>query len=80
MSIQIVGSSPKAEFSWDERKEMKCLAFHAPSSQVTGTGISWGSVGVGSVGEVDFAAAAIWSGVVRTLTNRTLRSSSDSSD
>jgi len=78
MSIQTLGSSPKAEFSWDEMKEIKCLTFHAPFSQVTGAGVSEGSVGVGSVDEADFAAAAICSGAVRILMNSFLRSSSDS--
>lgn len=78
MSIQTLGSSLKAVFSWDERNEMKCLAFHAPSSQVAGVGVSRGDAGLGSVDEADFAAAAISSGAVRTWTNSSLRSSSDS--
>lgn len=78
MSIQTLGSSPKAEFSCDERKDMKCLTFHASLSQVTGAGVSEGVAGVGSVDEADFAAAAICSGAVRTLTNSSLRSCSDS--
>jgi len=78
MSIQTLGSSPKAEFSCDERKEMKCLTFHTPFSQVTGAEVSVGTGGVGSVDEADFAAAAICSGAVRILTNSSFRSSSDS--
>lgn len=78
MSIQTLGSSPKAEFSWDERKEIKCLAFHPPFSQVAGAEDSEGGAGVGSVDEADFAAAAICSGAARILTNNSLRSSSDS--
>lgn len=78
MSIQTLGSSPKAEFSWDERKEIKCFAFHAPFSQVTGAEVSGGGAGVGSSDEADFAAAAICSGAVRILTNSFLRSSSES--
>ena len=78
MSIQTLGSSPKAEFSWDKRKEIKCLTFHAPFSQVTGAGVSEGGAGLGSVDEADFAAAAICSGAARKLTNSFLRSSSDS--
>jgi len=57
---------------------MKCLTFHAPLSQVTGAGVSEGNVGVGSVDEADFAAAAICSDSVRILTNSFLRSSSES--
>lgn len=64
MSIQTLGSSLKAEFSWDERKEIKCLTFQAPFSQVMGAGVSGGGV-VGSADEADFAAAAICSGAVR---------------
>lgn len=78
MSIQTVGFSLKAEFSWEERKEIKCLTFHAPFSQVTGAGVSGGGVGAGSVEEADLAAAAICSGAASTLANSSLRPSSDS--
>jgi len=78
MSIQTLASSLKAEFSWDERNEMKCLTFHAPFSQVTGAGVSRGGAGAGSADEADFAAAAICSGAVRIWTNSPLSCSSDS--
>ena len=77
MSIQTVGSSPKAEFAWDERKEIKCLTFHAPFSHVIGAGVSGGGIGIGSE-EANFAAAAICSGAASTWTNSFLRSTSDS--
>ena len=78
MSIQTLDSSPKAEFSWDERKEIKCLTFHTSFSWVAGVGVSGDGAGVELVDEADFAAAAICSGAARILTNSFLRSSSDS--
>ena len=78
MSIQTLVSSAKAEFSWDKRNEMKCLAFHAPLSQVTGARVSGGGSGVESVERADFVAAAICSGAASTFTNSFLRASSDS--
>ena len=53
MSIQTLDSSPKAEFSWDERKEIKCLTFHASFSWVAGVGVSGDGAGVELVDEAD---------------------------
>ena len=78
MSIQTLGSSPKAEFSGDKRKEMRCLTFHALFSQLIG--VSGGDSGVGSVDEADFATAEICFCTVRIRTNNFLRSSSESMD